>query len=683
MKAKGRWLVVPGAVTVLILVVVLMLGRDDRQPEPVVSPEPPAPEVVVEDIAPDETLPGTPAPPPPVEPEIPPAPPTPEPPETSRITGRILMYGRPLADAGALTIEMTRAGWKLAKPDYEFAVSADGFFRGEVLRNEYQFRVLRGAARLGTFTWQILEPEESRAFDLVELFRVTGRVLDREGHPLPKVNLDFSETRDGGGFHVVTTDESGRFETRLAAGTRQIVRLRSKSLGGITLGTVTVTEDTEVEFRLPPGSRVAGHISTESGEPLVDTTVKLRNREVKTDSSGNFEFTDVSPGRYHLGTWKDPYGLTMLVPKLDVTYGEDVWLDLTEKLPVSWFITGKVVSIDGEPLRGIRVNAAGVGGGYGGKLTKRDGSFRIRLYGEIGSVWANTREKRGLCHADAKVKHGDRDITLVLEQAVELKLLFLLDQQPVSGRIEGSLEVHDESGTREFLSFYEYAKNMRRFRRLPAGSYRLRFRFDRAFARTDWYEIEIRPGRENELTIDLVAGSRVVLDFETPFCGTFFVRDAAGQILRARELHTPVLSHKCGVVAAGTYEVLAFSRQGETIVGKVKVLADDCRTILWKVHRCSARIKVLSADGQPVAGRRIRIRGSDAGPQVPLGVKVGKLFTGTVLFEREAVTDEAGRCTFTGLIPATYVLDGHGGEKATITLQDGESSHAEVVLIAE
>ena len=172
----------------------------------------------------------------------------------AEIFGRILMHGRPLADAGALTVEMTRSGWKLPEPDYEFPVAADGSFAGTVRRAEYSLEVVRAGRCVGTFTWPISDPEERRDFELVELFRLSGCVLDRDGQPVPKVCLFFSETRAGGRFNPVETDRAGRFETRLAAGSRHFARLSSKSLGVIALGTVTLTEDTTVEFRLPPGA---------------------------------------------------------------------------------------------------------------------------------------------------------------------------------------------------------------------------------------------------------------------------------------------------------------------------------------------------------------------------------------------------------------------------------------------
>ena len=102
MSRMGRWWGVAAGVLALTgLLIYLLRSGNESAPAPVWSEsEPPvaAGEPTPLSVSVPETLPELPEaviapreePPPPVEPE---------PPETSRIVGRILMHGRPLADA--------------------------------------------------------------------------------------------------------------------------------------------------------------------------------------------------------------------------------------------------------------------------------------------------------------------------------------------------------------------------------------------------------------------------------------------------------------------------------------------------------------------------------------------------------------------------------------------------------
>lgn len=600
------------------------------------------------------------------------------------IAGRILMHGRPLADSSALTVKMTEAHLELAEPQYLLSVDTEGSFQGLVRRGEYSVTVVRGEQLVGSFVWAVSAKEETREFDLAESFRISGRILDPHGQVLPNVELVFAEPREGGGVHNCRSDDSGEFRALLPAGVRHSVQVRGSSFGGMTLGTITLTEDTTIDFEIPGGSKVHGRITSANGEPLPGVLIVLMNWRVRTGDSGQFEIADVPAGRFQVYAYKQPGNILINSSDLTVVGGEDLWLELVEDLPQAGFVAGKVVSADGKPISGIRVQAAGVASGLAGCITKRDGKFKFKVHGEVVDVWANGPEEKGLCRAEAKVSLGTQDIVLVLRAPVELDFVFMLNQQRYLGPIHGHLELKDESGRYTMLGLGTSARAMRRFRRIPAGCYRMMFQFTEGFASTEWVDVDLREGQLSEVQVELVAGSAPTLDFDSPFSGRFAVRSGDGQIVYAWDRVNATSSIRVGrIVPAGSYEVLAFSRYGEVAVGQLEVLADHSKPVSWEVFRCGIRIKVMDAAGNPVAGRRVRVCAAEHSRDVPLGIAVGKLQMGSVLTEREAVTDDGGRCSFAGLLPASYVLTGHGGEAVTVTVGEGDASHAEVLLTCE
>ncbi len=594
------------------------------------------------------------------------------------------MHGRPLADSSALTVRMTEAQLKVARPQYVLPVNPDGSFQGQVRRGDYSVTVVRGEQLVGTFAWMVSTREESRDFDLAEVLRVSGRILDAEGQTLPNVDLVFAEPREGGGVHSCRSDDSGEFRALLPAGVRHSVQIRGKSFGVMTLGSITLTEDTTIDFQIPCGSKVHGRISSANGEPLAGVIISLMNWRVRTGDSGEFEIADVPAGRFKIYAYRQPGNILINFSDLIVVGGEDLWLELVEDLPPAGFVAGKVVSADGKPISGIRVQAAGVAGGLTGCITKRDGKFKFKVHGDVVNVWANGPEEKGLCRAVAKVPLGTQDIVLVLLAPVELKFVFMLDQKRFLGPIDGLLALKDESGKSTALGVGSSARAMERFRRIPAGRYRMMFLFSQSFANTDWFEVDLRESQRSEVQVELVAGSQPALDFDSPFSGRFAVRSGDGRIVYAVDLLNARSSFRIGrILPAGSYEVLAFSRYGEVAVGQLEVLADHSEPVSWEVFRGSIQIKVMDAAGNPVVGRRIRVCAAENCRDVPLGIAVEKLQMGSVLTERQALTDDGGRCCFAGLLPASYVLTGHGGDAVTVIVGEGDASHPAVLLTCE
>ncbi|MHC5074520.1 MAG: carboxypeptidase regulatory-like domain-containing protein, partial [Planctomycetota bacterium] len=143
--------------------------------------------------------------------------------------------------------------------------------------------------------------------------RLSGRMLDAEGNPLPDFTLWLQSTRNPANRVPVTADRAGGFvvenapEGRLLFITRSAPRLEVQ---GIELG---AGEDKEVDLVLDRGDHeLRGSVLDDRGEPVAGATLTLRwvlhgggtrsasTRRTVTDKSGSFGFTQLGPGRHDL-----------------------------------------------------------------------------------------------------------------------------------------------------------------------------------------------------------------------------------------------------------------------------------------------------------------------------------------------------------------------------------------------
>jgi 5-hydroxyisourate hydrolase-like protein (transthyretin family) len=155
---------------------------------------------------------------------------------------------------------------------------------------------------------------------------IRGRVVRADtGEPLRRVQVRVDEwsTKDLSGPAATMTDADGRYElTQLPAGRYHLKARR----GGyvevaygqrrpfergrpLELGEAAVLED--IDFALPPGAVVTGHVVDEAGEAVAHVSVSLARRRYieggrrlvsesgsSTDDRGEFRIFDVPPGEY-------------------------------------------------------------------------------------------------------------------------------------------------------------------------------------------------------------------------------------------------------------------------------------------------------------------------------------------------------------------------------------------------
>jgi Carboxypeptidase regulatory-like domain len=155
--------------------------------------------------------------------------------------------------------------------------------------------------------------------------RITGRVLASDtGRPVrrARVLLNASELPGGRG---VLTDDNGLFDfLELPAG-RYTLGVSKSGFVGISYGqrrplqpgTPLQLADGQairgIEFRLPPGSVIAGHVFDEAGDPLPGATVRILqyrfaqgSRQLvpagaaQTDDRGEYRVWGLNPGEYYV-----------------------------------------------------------------------------------------------------------------------------------------------------------------------------------------------------------------------------------------------------------------------------------------------------------------------------------------------------------------------------------------------
>jgi protocatechuate 3,4-dioxygenase beta subunit len=153
--------------------------------------------------------------------------------------------------------------------------------------------------------------------------RVTGRVVAADsGRPLRRARVVLSGP---GGTQAVQTDENGQYDlTNLPAGQYSITAARegylSLSYGQRTwvgpagrLQLADRQQVRDVDFRLPRGGIITGHVFDESGEPLIRANVRvLRSMYVSgerrlattgtdsTDDRGEYRVFGLRPGTYYV-----------------------------------------------------------------------------------------------------------------------------------------------------------------------------------------------------------------------------------------------------------------------------------------------------------------------------------------------------------------------------------------------
>lgn len=295
-----------------------------------------------------------------------------EPREPVILSGEILRAGERVEGG---TITFAREGADLFAGLERGTVEEDGTYRVELDRpGAYVVSVERGPRR-NQFLVDITSPGEMRRdFELPE-GGVSGRVTAPEGGAAAGVRVT-AEPRVGYSFarfdpRNATTGEDGRYEILdLDPGTYTL-RFGDRTFGRGGSGTNAafgraVVEDVKVsakdvtsglDVRLSGAGRVVGTVVNGDGDPVARATIFVRESSgrpidsistVRTDASGKYAYSRVSPGTYVVSTRTDA-GASESRSGVTVQDGADTTVDLVIGDAATLVI--RTVDEEDEPMR--------------------------------------------------------------------------------------------------------------------------------------------------------------------------------------------------------------------------------------------------------------------------------------------------------------------------------------------
>ncbi|HEX5109134.1 MAG TPA: carboxypeptidase regulatory-like domain-containing protein [Vicinamibacterales bacterium] len=150
---------------------------------------------------------------------------------------------------------------------------------------------------------------QSTAPDVV-LETLRGVVASDEPVSRPLARAHVSVEWDGGRSDQVTTDDQGRFETRVPASRSHLIKVRKAGFAPAEIRRGRSATDRRVDLRLAPGAVVTGTVVDRAGAPVAGLTVVARRaaqsggpaleREADTDDRGEFRIGNLPAGRYEL-----------------------------------------------------------------------------------------------------------------------------------------------------------------------------------------------------------------------------------------------------------------------------------------------------------------------------------------------------------------------------------------------
>jgi RNA polymerase sigma-70 factor (ECF subfamily) len=311
------------------------------------------------------------------------------------------------------------------------------------------------AAGYGLFTLRLPAPRLSEPvdFELLPTRSATGRILGPDGRPVSGAFVS-AEAKSWSALNssyeslACRTAADGVFQLEgLSADLRHALFIRKVGLGTriydfperearegrIDFGDIDLTEPGEVRGRVVDENgaprRVWAYLNGSNSdrfslvnEPTWLGGTRIHSREVRTDASGRFRFTDVAAGDYELHV--DIKGNAGSCDRtLRVSRGQT--LDLGDVVfPVGGTLAGRVVDNEGRGLPSVTVDAWSEHKDRTYTLTASDGSFLLQgLPDEVFDLTASytllgesTRARFASCKR-LQVPVGSRDLVLVLPRS--------------------------------------------------------------------------------------------------------------------------------------------------------------------------------------------------------------------------------------------------------------------------
>ncbi|HEU4395929.1 MAG TPA: carboxypeptidase regulatory-like domain-containing protein, partial [Planctomycetota bacterium] len=357
---------------------------------------------------------------------------------TSFVPSRGMDYSPPVltAEDGSFRLENLPSGMTLLR------VHAEGCAQADYPSNEWEALQTGPAPE----SCSVKVPEEGEARKDLVVVRggsVSGAVADRDGKPVPGLQVTVSASKNSVGGGTGTTDAEGNFRLEgVAPGDGlKVSAFGPKGVHG-TSDEFSVAEAASVDgirVAVTLGGSIAGRLSRADGGTLAEADLRLVQGAIDPDQPWNWDWQKRSAGSHPVaadgsfridGLREGKYTLLGDAPgaaeatsaAVELAAGEakeGVDLVLGEEKAIA----GRVVNEAGEPVVGARISAAKAtnqniywgGGGQGtvAAVTGADGAFTIGGTGD--SSYKVTASAPGLSLESVTVKGGARDVLLTLK----------------------------------------------------------------------------------------------------------------------------------------------------------------------------------------------------------------------------------------------------------------------------
>jgi protocatechuate 3,4-dioxygenase beta subunit len=316
------------------------------------------------------------------------------------LSGRVLDVGGGTVGGAKVTAIMRFMGIGRGPALLQVVAGGDGQYRITLARGMYGLRAdAEGYAPRSDDVF--IARATTKDLRVVPAARLTGRVVERSNkQPVAdaEVSLTSASMMDPKPPQETKSDASGKFEfSGLEPGTYEVMARRGMLIGagkGVGLAPAQSAENVEVE--LDRGLVVSGQVKDEAGAALGNIRVSASRdgppfgqaARTRTNADGTYALEGMLPGNYRVNANEEGYGLGMARARLiekDLTR-----VDIT--LPHAVKVSGRVVTAQGNPVDGARVQASfegrspvgGMTSSGEGTVSAYDGSFELRR------IWPGT-----------------------------------------------------------------------------------------------------------------------------------------------------------------------------------------------------------------------------------------------------------------------------------------------------
>jgi protocatechuate 3,4-dioxygenase beta subunit len=281
--------------------------------------------------------------------------------------------------------------------------------------------------------------------DLVPGAIIAGLIVTTEGSAVEGAVVNLKDpatgnwTKDPRPMPESVSDATGRFRIQgVPSGWYELeVKAKGHIDGHVSGIEVQADETIPVEVVLDPGAVIRGIVRDQAGSPLpgIEITSQSSARgqfartQAHTDETGQFIFDTLEPGEFRLTfigsgwiTFKQSY-------EQRVETGPDLVEVTLERAPL---VSGRVVTLQGEPIEGARIASRWSGKNTSETYSDSKGHFQLSLE---GGVYSLSVFARGFAQFGIKIDETVTDLgDLVLSEAVTVEGRVLSpDGHPLSG----------------------------------------------------------------------------------------------------------------------------------------------------------------------------------------------------------------------------------------------------------